>query len=104
MVTLVFVIAKLTGAIDWSWLVVYSPVLIYMALGAVITIFILLAVGVGILIGFKKLKNFLKSQGSTEYADSQHEFIDTGCASVMTDGTSQAESKKVKLYEEQGET
>jgi tRNA(Leu) C34 or U34 (ribose-2'-O)-methylase TrmL len=101
---LAFVIAKLAGAINWSWLVVFSPVLIYMALGAVITICVLLVVGVGILIGFKKLKNFLKSQGSTEYTESQHKFIDTGNSSVMMDGTSQSESKKVKLYEERGET
>ena len=78
LVTLAFVIAKLTGAIDWSWLVVFSPVLAYMAFGAVITICVLLVVGVGMLIGFKKLKNFLKSQKSAEHTESQHRFIDTG--------------------------
>ena len=104
LVTLAFVIAKLTGAIDWSWLVVFSPVLAYMAFGAVITICVLLVVGVGMLIGFKKLKNFLKSQKSLEHTESQHKFIDTGGSSVMTDGTSQSESKKVQLYEERGET
>ena len=104
LVTLAFVIAKLTGAIDWSWLVVFSPVLAYMAFGAVITICVLLVVGVGMLIGFKKLKNFLKSQKPLEHTESQHKFIDTGGSSVMTDGTSQSESKKVQLYEERGET
>jgi len=104
LVTLAFVIAKLTGAIDWSWLVVFSPVLAYMAFGAVITICVLLVVGVGMLIGFKKLNNFLKSQKSAEDTESQHKFIDTGGSSVMTDGTSQSESKTVQLYEERGET
>jgi hypothetical protein len=104
LVTLAFVIAKLAGAINWSWLVVFSPVLIYIALGAVVTVSVLLAIGIGILIGFKKLKNFLKSQGAAEYTESQYKFIDTGNSSVVTDGKSQSESKKVKLYEERGET
>ena len=104
LVTMAFVIAKLVGAIDWSWLVVFSPVLIYMALGAVLTICVLLVVGVGMLIGFKKLKNFLKSLKSTEHTESQHKFIDTESSPVMTDGTSQSESNKVLLYEERGET
>jgi len=67
LVTLAFVIAKLTGAIDWSWLVVFSPVLIYMVLGIIITICILLVVGVGILIGFKKIKKVVKSRESVDY-------------------------------------
>jgi hypothetical protein len=104
LVTIAFVVAKLTGAVDWSWLVVFSPALIYMALGVVITICVLLVIGVGLLIGFKKLKNFLKSQGSTEHTESEHEFIDTGNSSVITDVTSQSELKEVKLYEERGET
>ena len=104
LLTVVFVIAKLAGAIDWSWLVVFSPVLIYMALGAVITIGVLLVVGVGILIGLKKLKNFLKSQGFTTYTPSQHKPNDTGNSSVMTGGTSRSEPNRVKLYEERGET
>ena len=104
LVTLAFVIAKLTGAINWSWLIVFSPVLIYMALGAVITVCVLLVVGVGILIGFKKLKNFLKREGSTEYTESQHKVINTGNSSVTTDRISHSESNKVQLYEERGET
>jgi uncharacterized membrane protein len=104
LVTIAFVIAKLTGAVDWSWLVVFSPALIYMALGFVITICVLLVIGLGLLIGFKKLKNFLKSHGSTEHTESEHEFIDTGNSSVITDVTSQSELKEVKLYEERGET
>lgn len=30
-VTLVFVILKLTGVIDWTWLAVVSPILVYLA-------------------------------------------------------------------------
>lgn len=104
LVTLAFVIAKLTGAIDWSWLVVFSPLLIYMALGAVITIGILLVLGIGLLVGYSKLKKFFKGRGSDEHIENERKFIDTRGSSVMTDGASQSESKKVKLYEERGET
>ncbi len=104
LVTLAFVIAKLTGAIDWSWLVVFSPVLIYMALGVVITICVLLVLGIGLLVGYSKLKKFFKGLESDEHTESQHKLIDTGGSSIMTDGASQSESKKVKLYEERGET
>ena len=104
LVTLAFVIAKLAGAINWSWLVVFSPILIYMALGAAVTICILMVVGIGILIGFKTLKHFLKSQGFTEHTESQQDFTDTVDSSVMMGGTSELESKKVKLYEQRGET
>ena len=104
LVTIAFVIAKLTGAVDWSWLVVFSPVIIYMALGIIITICVLLVLGIGLLIGFKKLKKFFKNQGSTEHTESEHKFIDSRNSAVKKDGTSQSELKKVKLYEEQGET
>ena len=66
LVTLAFVIAKLAGAIDWSWWIVFSPVLAYIALSILVVICILLVVGIGILIGYTKLKNFLKRQESVE--------------------------------------
>ena len=66
LVTLAFVIAKLVGAITWSWLIVFTPILAYMALGAVITICVLLVIGVGILVGYSKLKNLLKDLKSDE--------------------------------------
>jgi len=103
-VTLAFVVAKLTGAIDWSWLVVFAPILAYMAFGAVVTICILTVVGLGILIGFKKLKNFLKSQGATEHTNSQPRLLDNEDLSTVRDGTAPPESKKAPLYEERGET
>jgi uncharacterized membrane protein YdbT with pleckstrin-like domain len=62
LVTLAFVIAKLTGAIDWSWLVVFSPVLAYVALGVVITICVLLVLGIGLLVGYSKLKKLVKGR------------------------------------------
>ena len=89
LVTLAFVIAKLTGAIDWSWLLVFSPVLAYMAFGALITICVLLVIGIGLLLGYSKLKKLLKGWESDEHNVSQHEFIDTEDSSVMTDITSQ---------------
>lgn len=42
LLTLVFVVAKLTGHLDWSWWWVFSPVLISAAFG----LFILSVVGV----------------------------------------------------------
>ena len=104
LVTLAFVIAKLTGAIDWSWLVVFSPLLIYMALGAVITIGILLVIGIGLLVGYSKLKKFFKGREPDKPTESEQKFIDTGNSSATTGGASQSEAKKVKLYEEKGET
>ena len=66
LVTLAFVIAKLAGAISWSWLVVFAPVLAYMALGVVIIVGVLFVIGIGILIGYLKLKNLVKGQRSAE--------------------------------------
>jgi len=66
LVTLAFVIAKLAGAIDWSWLIVFAPILAYMALGIAVTIIVLLLIGIGVLVGYSKLKNLLKSPKSEE--------------------------------------
>ena len=66
LVTLAFVIAKLAGAINWSWWIVFAPILAYLALGAAVTIIVLLLIGVGLLVGFSKLKNLLKNMKSEE--------------------------------------
>ena len=66
LVTLAFVIAKLTGAIDWSWWIVFLPVIAYIALGILVIVCILLVVGIGLLIGYTKLKKFFKKQEYVE--------------------------------------
>lgn len=104
LLTLAFVIAKLTGAIDWSWLVVFSPILAYMALGFFITICVLLALAIGLLVGYSKLKKFAKGWESTVNDESQPEFTDVEGSLVTTDLTSPSEPRKVQLYEERGET
>ena len=38
LLTLAFVIAKLAGAITWSWLAVFAPILAYIALVIVVVI------------------------------------------------------------------
>ena len=75
-----------------------------MALGAVITIGILLVIGIGLVVGYSKLKQFFKGREADEPTESEQKFIDTGNSLAMTDGASQSEAKKVKLYEEKGET
>jgi hypothetical protein len=60
LVTLAFVIAKLAGAITWSWLIVFLPVLAYMALVIIVIVCILSAIGIGIFVGYLKLKKHLK--------------------------------------------
>ena len=41
-VTIVFVILKLTGVIDWSWWIVFSPILVPITIGLVILLLVLI--------------------------------------------------------------
>ena len=42
LLTIVFIVLKLTGVIDWSWVWVLSPVWISILLGLIIMLFILI--------------------------------------------------------------
>lgn len=41
-VTIVFVILKLTGVVDWSWWIVFSPILVPITIGLVILLLVLI--------------------------------------------------------------
>lgn len=41
-VTIVFVILKLTGVVDWSWWIVFSPILVPITIGLVILLLMLI--------------------------------------------------------------
>lgn len=49
LITIIFVVLKLTGVIDWSWWLVLSPILIYFALLIIVLIIVLIMALVNIL-------------------------------------------------------
>lgn len=55
-VTITFIIAKLMGLIDWSWWVVFSPVLVPVAIGLAVIIGSLLYGAIGSLLFGRKFK------------------------------------------------
>lgn len=45
--TLIFVVAKLWGVIDWSWFIVFLPVLLGLGVGILILLFIIIMIIIG---------------------------------------------------------
>ena len=54
--TVVFVVLKLTELIAWSWWLVFSPLLIVWGFALVVTLLIVLGVAIGAAFGASKLK------------------------------------------------
>ena len=68
-----------------------------------VTFIVLLFIGIGILVGYSKLKKLFRGQESTERVENQNDFVDVESSPVISDKTIISESKKVQLYEERGE-